>query len=109
MHLFLKLFILVKYSACFGRSFRPSSGAQDCIYSNRHVSNRCYYLLLAGISWNCSKTNKMHLFLNCSSISSPVAAGSSSGLTYACCCMCSFELLMMDGKTVRNMQSILQE
>jgi len=32
-----------------------------------------------------------------------LAAGSSSYLTYACCCMCSFELLMMDGKTVRNM------
>jgi len=28
MHLFLKLFILVKRSTCSGRSFRPSSGAQ---------------------------------------------------------------------------------
>jgi hypothetical protein len=26
-------------------------------------------------------------------------------LTYACCCMYSRELLMMDGKTVRNMYS----
>ena len=34
MHLFLKLFILVKRSTCFGRSFRPSSGAQNCAYSN---------------------------------------------------------------------------
>jgi hypothetical protein len=43
MHLFLKLFILVKHSTCFGRSLRPSSGAQDCTYSNRHMSNRyCY-------------------------------------------------------------------
>jgi len=25
------------------------------------------------------------------------------------CCTRSFELLMMDGKTVRNMQSVLQE
>jgi len=32
----------------------------------------------------------------------PLAAGSSICLTYACCRMCSFELLMMDGKTVRN-------
>ena len=48
--LFLKLFILVERSTCFGRSFRPSSGAQDC--------------------------------------------------TYACCRMCSLELLMIDGKTV---------
>jgi hypothetical protein len=53
MHLFLKLFILVKCSTCFGRSVGPSSGAQNC--------------------------------------------------RYACCRMCSFELLMMDGKTVRNM------
>ena len=53
MHLFLKLFILVKRSTCFGWSFHPSSGAQNCTYGNRH--------------------------------------------------MCSFELLMMDGKIVQNM------
>ena len=74
MHLFLKLFILLKRSTCFGRSFRPSSGAQNCTYGNKHMSNSCCYLLLA--------------------------AGSSSCLTYSCCRMCSFELLMMDGKTV---------
>jgi hypothetical protein len=39
MHLFLKLFVLVKHSTCFRRSFCPSSGAQDCTYS-------CCYLLL---------------------------------------------------------------
>jgi hypothetical protein len=33
MHLFLQLFILVKRSTCFGRSFLPSSGAQDCTYT----------------------------------------------------------------------------
>jgi hypothetical protein len=49
MHLFLKLFILVKRSTCFGWSFRPSSGAQDCTYSNRHMSNSCCYLLLFDI------------------------------------------------------------
>jgi hypothetical protein len=26
-----------KHSTCFGRSFRPSSGAQDCTYSNRQL------------------------------------------------------------------------
>jgi hypothetical protein len=52
MHLFLKLFILVKHSTSFGRSFRPSPGAQDCTYSNRHMSNSCCYLLLAGTKWN---------------------------------------------------------
>jgi hypothetical protein len=50
MHLFHKLFILVKHSTCFGQSFRPSSGAQDRTYSNRHMSNSCYYLLLAAAS-----------------------------------------------------------
>jgi hypothetical protein len=31
---YLKLFILVKLSTCFGHPFRPSSGAQNCVYSN---------------------------------------------------------------------------
>jgi hypothetical protein len=31
---YLNLFILVKRSTCFGRSFRPSSGAQNCVHSN---------------------------------------------------------------------------
>ena len=31
---YLKLFVLLKRSTCFGRSFRPSSGAQNCVYSN---------------------------------------------------------------------------
>ena len=31
-----------------------------------------------------------------------LSADSSICLTTACCCMCSLELLMMDGKTVRN-------
>jgi len=39
-------FILEWQSTCFGRSFRPSSGAQDFTYSNRHLSNR-YCCLLA--------------------------------------------------------------
>ena len=39
-------FILEWHSACFGWSFRPSSGVQDCTYSNRHLSNR-YCCLLA--------------------------------------------------------------
>jgi len=33
-------------------------------------------------------------------------ADSSICLTYACCCMYSFELLMMDGKTVRYLSSV---
>ena len=41
MHLFLKLFILVKRSTCFRRSFRPSSGAQNFTCGNRYMSNSC--------------------------------------------------------------------
>ena len=52
MHLFLKLFILVKSPTCFERSFRPSPGAQNCTYGNRHMSNNCCYLLLVGMKWN---------------------------------------------------------
>jgi len=89
MHLFLKLFILVKCSTCFRQPFRPSSGAQNCTYGNRHKSHSCCYLLLAGTKWN--------------SILSLLTAGSISCVTYACCCMCSFELLMMDRKTIQNM------
>ena len=32
--------IMLSASTCFGTSFRPSSGVQDCTYSNRHLSNR---------------------------------------------------------------------
>ena len=56
--MFLKLFIPVKRSTCFGRSFRPSSRAQNCTDGNRHMSNSCCYLPLAA-----GTTNKMHLFL----------------------------------------------
>jgi hypothetical protein len=35
------------------------------------------------------------------------AAGGSICLTYACCCMYSSKLLMMDGKTARNMQRVM--
>ena len=31
---YLKLFILIKRSTFFGRSFRLSSGAQNCVYIN---------------------------------------------------------------------------
>jgi hypothetical protein len=34
MHLLSQIIILVKRSISFGRSFRPSSGAQNCVYHN---------------------------------------------------------------------------
>jgi len=39
------LCILEWQSTCFGRSSHPSSGVQDCTYSNRHMSNRYCWLL----------------------------------------------------------------
>jgi len=92
----VSLFILVKRSACFGRSFRPSSGAQNCVYSNgiyQTAATTCCYRGRDGTS----------------PISSPIAAGSSGCFDIYRCCIRSFELLMMDGKTVRNMQRVLQE
>ena len=44
-------FILEWHSTYFGRSFRPfrpSSGVQDCTYSNKHLSNRYCCLLASG-------------------------------------------------------------
>jgi len=34
-------------TTCFGLSFRPSSGFQDCTYSNNHLSNRYCCLLVS--------------------------------------------------------------
>jgi hypothetical protein len=44
----LNLFILEWHPTCFWRSFCPSSGVQDCTYSNRRMSNRCCWLLGSG-------------------------------------------------------------
>jgi len=86
------LFIYVRRCACFRRGFRPSSGAQNCTYSVRYLSDQYCYLLLA---WpGCS-------------ILARLAAGCSIGLTSTWRCMCGFELLVMDGKPVWNMYSVL--
>jgi hypothetical protein len=60
------LLFQIIYSACFGRSFRPSSGIQNCVYSN----GICQTAAAIG--------DEMELRF----ISSPIAAGSSSCLTY---------------------------
>ena len=70
------ILFLKKHSTCFGLSFRPSSRDRDCTYINRHMSNRYCYCLLASRQQFC--------------------------LTYACCCMYSHDLLLIDRKTVRN-------
>jgi len=46
------LFISVRRATCFGRVFRPSSGAQNCTYSVRYLSDRYCCLLLAWPGWN---------------------------------------------------------
>ena len=79
---FHNLFISVRRSTCFRRFFRPSSGAQNCTY-------RPILLPAASLA--------------------RLAAGSSNSLTNIWRCMCNFELLMMDLKTVRNMYSVLQK
>jgi hypothetical protein len=40
------------HATCFGRSFRPSSGVQDCTHSIKYVSYRLADCLLAGTRWN---------------------------------------------------------
>jgi len=52
---FHNLFISVRRCACFRRVFRPSSGAQNCTYSVRYLSDHYCYLLLA---WPASSRNK---------------------------------------------------
>jgi len=77
------------HSTCFGGSFRPSSGVQDCTHSIRYMSYRLVDCLLAG--------------KRLSSILCPLASSQLTCTTYIWCCAYSLELLMMDGKTVRNM------
>ena len=49
MHQRIKFILFLEWhSACFGRSFCPSLGIQDCTYSNWHLSNRYCCLLVNG-------------------------------------------------------------
>jgi len=71
---FLGLFIPVRWSTCFRRVFRPSSGAQNCTYSVRHLSDQyCYLLLkqverLTEISWEISHLGGWTLRKFCCSV-----------------------------------------
>ena len=79
------LFILERRTTCFGRSFHPSSGVQDCTYSNRHLSNRYCCLLANGYllaNRYLLTSRQQHIFDSC---------------------IHNLQLLMMDGKTIRNM------
>jgi len=53
MHQCIKMFFLFwNNAACFGRSFHPPPGVHNYTYTNRHMSNRYCYCLLAGTRWN---------------------------------------------------------
>ena len=47
---FHSLSIPVRCSTCFRRFIRPSSGAQNCIYNVRYLSDQYCYLLLAWLA-----------------------------------------------------------
>ena len=51
---FHNLFISVRRCTCFRRVFRPSTGAQNCTYSVRYLSDQYCYLLLAWLVWQIS-------------------------------------------------------
>jgi len=78
------LFIYVRRSKCFGRVFCPSSGAQNCTYRVRYLSDQYCYLLLAGQA-------------------TLLALLSANLYDIHHCCVYSEKLLMMDRGTVRNM------
>ena len=96
---FLILFISVRRSTCFRRFYRPLSGAQNCTYSVRYWSDK-YLKLLSGTQ-NCTY-NVRPILLPVASLAR-LATGSSIGLINTWRFMCSFELLMMDGKIAWNM------
>ena len=75
MQNFSNALISVRCCTCFRRVFRPSSGAQNCTYSVRHLSDRYCYLLLAWMWWD---------------IPTRLAPGSSNGLTNAFAVFCSW-------------------
>ena len=133
MYQSLKIFILVKRCTYFGRLSIHHQELKTAYTATSVCETARCYLLLSGTRWNCgalpsglwrihefisdkgsmylslvtiSVTSKVRwrnsLFYYETSTSPPIAAGSSSCLTYACCIR-SFELLMMDGNTIRNM------
>jgi hypothetical protein len=95
----------------------------------RYMSNRCCYLLLSGMRWNwflchpsvpgssscLTYTVAVYAVLSSSSIHGtdfhliPDSSRYQQLLDINRCCIRSFELLMIDGKTVRNMLSVLQD
>jgi len=88
MHLLSQIIYSCKTLYMFRTVFPSIIRSSRLHIQQRYMSKSSCYLLLSGMRWYCS------------SISSPLAAGAVD--IYRCCTR-SFELLMMDGKTVRNM------
>jgi len=63
---FLNLSISVRRSTCFRWFFLPSSGARNCTYSVRHLSDHYWYLLLAaGSILHLTEINKLRKVASC--------------------------------------------
>jgi hypothetical protein len=63
---FLNLLISVTRSTCFRRFFRPPSGAQNCTYSVRYLSEHYSHLLLAaGSILHFTEINKLGKVASC--------------------------------------------
>ena len=73
----------------FRRSFRSSSGVQECTHTIRYMSYRLADYLLAG--------------------SCPLASSQLTCMTYTWWCVYSLELLMMDGKTSETCRVIFNK
>jgi len=56
---FHNLFMSLRRSKCFRRVFRPSSGAQNCAYSVRYLSDRYCYTLL---DWLATGDVQLHCY-----------------------------------------------
>ena len=54
------LFISATCSTCFRRYPRPSSGALNCTYRFRYLSNHNCYLLPSWMRWNCVPSHPRH-------------------------------------------------
>jgi len=87
------LFIFVRRFTCLGRDFRPSSGAQNCTYSVRHLSDQYWYLPLARLAAGSKQDQDVP--------EGPDPARKLSANLYDIyhCCVYSEKLLMMDRGT----------
>jgi len=97
------LFYVEWHCTCFGRSFRPSSGVQDCTYSNRYMSNR-YCRLQQQVYVKQILPTTATVIRQTDTADCLLASRRQYLFDWR---VYSPELLMMDGKTVRNMYNVI--